>query len=75
MVNEKLILETIGNLLRNHAQLERVVAATNQVLISNLPDLSPEQKEGLQGGVDELLSHAERELLAAKKLLDLARGL
>jgi hypothetical protein len=52
MVNEKLILEALANHTDRLADLQMALAGLTALVESRLPNLTPEQKERLQKGIE-----------------------
>lgn len=58
-MNEKLILETLGHHTERMADLQLTIAGLTALVISRLPNLSPEQIKSLQNDVEIQKKDAE----------------
>lgn len=58
-MNEKLIHETLANHTERLADLQMNLAGLTALVISRLPNLSPQEKESLQSAVDLQMKDAE----------------
>jgi len=54
MTNEKLILETLANLVERNAQLHEVLAGIANLMDHTVSSLTKEQKDVLQNGIKTL---------------------
>ena len=75
MINEKLILETLASHTGRLADLQIALAGLTALVESRLPNLTPEQKETLQKGVETQKKDSESLRLGADSLQRAIRGL
>ena len=59
-MNEKLILETVTNLIENHAKAMTVIAGLAAILDARLETLSPDERKMMRENSQNLLELAKR---------------
>jgi flagellar biosynthesis/type III secretory pathway M-ring protein FliF/YscJ len=68
-MNEKLILETLANHTKRLAGLQLAIAGLTALVISRLPNLSPEQIEILKNDIETQKKDSEALQSAGEQLL------